>query len=474
MCGQLQFNKDKHTSFFQFQTVPTANPYGMMKATLSSCSMLGSNWEDIAYDSFRNIANTQTFIAEEFNNAFNFHVYFAASATSFVLLGVALLEAQMTLDESVVKDAYNDQVVTEKATDTVRDSIPPTPSNMHNVLLVDANGADKQTEFVFQCRNMYVYPDVKFSEKLVGKNEAIKEKFISKLKDSNLKLISVGGHGNNDRVYGYVALPNSHPMPILFTNDVTKELATGKIFHIVACNTANDLGPALVSNGAIAFIGYNKPFRIIPESQYKRMFKPDCTIVQQLIKGKTVNQAVQNAKAEYKRLMNTDSTFSLIALGALEHNCDALVVLGNDNATLLQPSNQDEQQQSTSQDEQQKSTSHHEHQKSTIEDEQQKSISPDEQLKCLSQDEQQRSTSQDQHQQSTSQDEQQKSTSHNEHQKSTSEDEQQKSISQDEQQKSTSQDEQQKSTSQDEQHSGKHNQALSQHQSRNWHNCSII
>ena len=216
----------------------------------------------------------------------------------------------MTPSDSVVTYVQNDQEVTEKATDTMRDVAAPTPSDLHNILLVDANGADDATKFVFKSRNNYVYPDVEsgvFREnhsKLVGKNEAFKKNFVSKLNDPNFKLVSVGGHGSDDCVFGYIASGDDSPTPILSTTDVTKELATGKIFHFLACSTSNELGPALVENGAIAFVGYKEPFALCTDYQW--ILQPDCTIDQELIKGKTVKQAVEKAKAEYRRIMNKE------------------------------------------------------------------------------------------------------------------------------------------------------------------------
>ena len=440
--------------YFQFQTVPTADPCGTMQATLSSSSVLGSKWEDISYGGYANIAS----------NTDNYQMLGVEKGTlavpPIVAGGMACLVSAGSKEMSgyLIKDVQNDQGVVKKATDTIKNAAAPTPPNLHNILLVDANGFDNDTKFVFECRNERVYPKVKsgafrnnYSD-LVGENNAIKEKFVSKLEDSNLKFVSVAGHGNNNHVYGH--REESGPqMPILSTidHDVIKRLVTGKIFHFLACKTASELGQTLVSNGAIAFIGYKETFKC---SSSRWTLKPDCSIDENLIKGETVEQAVAHAKEAYQTLIknhsNPESLTSPSVVGALEHNHDALMFIGKGCAVLLQPSNQDEQQKSTSQDEQQKGASQDEQRKSTSQDEQQKSTSQDEQQKSISQDERQKSTSQDEQQKGASQDEQRKSTSQDEQQKSTSQDERQKSTSQDKQQKSTSQDKQQKSTSQDE------------------------
>ena len=340
--------------YFQFQTVPTAAPYGTMQATLSSSSMLGSNWEDIAYAGYasiaNNIANNQMFDVETDIGIF-------PQLFADLTLGMEVVASLPTFG-CFQKTVQNDQKIVKNVIDTVKNAAVPTPLDLHSILLVDADGADAGTHFIFQGRKRYIYPIVETGafrqdySKLVGKHEAIEEKFLSKLNDSKLKLVSIAGHGNYDRVCGYTVSGISPYTPILLATDVTEELATGKIFHFLACNTAKELGQTLVKNKAVAFIGYNKPFEA--SSPYKWMLQPDCTVEQELINGKTVEQAVEHAKAEYKKLMNkaNDSGKPLIVIGKLKRDCEALVVLGNGNAMLVQASNQDEQQQSTSQDEQ--------------------------------------------------------------------------------------------------------------------------
>ena len=359
---------------FQFQTVPTADPYSTMEATLSLSSVLGSNWEDMAYAGFTNIANTQASAPED------------ADGVSFIgiLLALTALLTANQIANAVLTDIQNDQGDRKEATDTVTCAAAPTPSPLYEILLVDANGADSGTEFIYKGRKQYVYPAIiasAYSEKyfkLVGKDEAVKEKFIKKLKDAeaNLKFVTVSGHGNNNRVCGYTASGVKPYTPILETTDVTKELATGKIFHFMACNTANGIGPALVKNGAIAFIGYTMPYGFT--YGYEWMLKPDCIIDQQLIKGNTVNQAVEKARALYTRMMNNELNGpDKIAL--LKNDRDSLVVLGNGNATLLQVNNKDERWKGASQDEQQKSTSQDKPKNSTSQDEPKKNASQDEQ-----------------------------------------------------------------------------------------------
>ena len=220
---------------FQFQTVPTADPYSTMKATLSLSSVLGSNWEDMAYAGFTNIANTQVSASEDVDDV---------SFIGILLALTALLTAtEIAHASAVLMDIQNDQGDRKEATDTVTCAAAPTPSPtpspVYEILLVDANGADSTSQFLYQGRENYVYSVIKigaYSNKyiyfeLVGENKAVKKEFISKLDDHNasLKFVSVGGHGYPDRVCGYTASGNKLFTPILETPDVTEELVNKDI-----------------------------------------------------------------------------------------------------------------------------------------------------------------------------------------------------------------------------------------------------
>ena len=361
---------------FQFQTVPTADVYETMKATLSSSDILGSNWEDIVYAGLANIVCTQNFTIEELKGIIISQLPKVVSYAKFYSDEVQFLLG--LVHGKVTNDVQNDQTGTEKATNTARKIDALTPSDMHSILLVDANGADNVTKAIYESRKQFIYSrswvETAYGvlcENLVGKNEATKANFVPKLSNPNLKLVSVAGHGNNNCIFGYTLSGVGPYTPILLTNEVTKELATGKIFHFLACNTAKDLGPTLIREKAIAFIGYKESYASLPS--YPWMTKPDCIIDKKLIKESTVNQAVENAKALYEKFKNNE-VLGMKARAAIQQNQDGLVVLGNGNAKLLQVNNiNDEQQQSTSQDEQQ-SVSKDKWQR-TMQDEQQKSTS---------------------------------------------------------------------------------------------------
>ena len=173
------------------------------------------------------------------------------------------------------------------------DRAAPTASDLPGILLVDANGAHTVTITMYTCRYDYLYQISQNCSKLVGEHEATNQNFLTSFTEPTLKLVSVAGHGNDNSVYGYVPPPvirYPHAEILLNTIDVQRNLANEKIFHFLACCTANGLGQALVNIGAIACISYSKEFSLACGHMW--MVKPDCTILQELIiNGKTIAQA---------------------------------------------------------------------------------------------------------------------------------------------------------------------------------------
>ena len=275
--------------YFQFQTVPTKDTYATMQATLSPHSVLGKNWKDIAYAGFTNIANTQTFGGKK--NLDVVQIPAVVGAT-----GEALVATQSWT--SINSDIQNGEGDIQKATKTMSDGAAPPPSDLPGILLVDANGVHTITVTMYQGKYDYLYQIPQNCSKLVGKHEATNQNFITSVTERTLKLVSVAGHGNDNSVYGYVPPPvirYPHAEILLNTNDVQSNLANKKIFHLLACCTANGLGQTLVNNGAIACISYSKEVYLAFGRMW--MVKPDCTILKELIKnGITIAQAKVRAK----------------------------------------------------------------------------------------------------------------------------------------------------------------------------------
>ena len=274
--------------YFQFQTVPIKDTYATMQTTLSPHSVLGKNWKDIAYAGFTNIANTQTFGGKKKPDVVQIPATVAATGKTFVTTQPWT---------SVNGDIQNGEGDIEKATKTMYDAVVPPPSDLPGILLVDANGADTTTITMYQSRKDYLYQIQQNCSKLVGEHEATRQKFRTSVTEPTIKLVSVAGHGNANSICGYVPPPviKDPPANLLSTNDVQRNLANGKIFHLLACCTAKTLGQTLVNKGAIACISYRKKIYLSCDRIW--MVKPDCTILKELIiNRKTIAQAVVQAE----------------------------------------------------------------------------------------------------------------------------------------------------------------------------------
>ena len=345
--------------YFQFQTVPTKDTYATMQATLRD---LVPNWKEIAYAGFTNIVITQTFGGKEDLDAVSVIPAVAA-------IGVVLLNVKEHQWVSLTSDVQNDEGDVKEATNTIVHVVTPTQSNP-GILLVDANGTDRTTEVIYNGRQKFLYTGVESGafrdkhSKLVGQNEAIREIFLAELKKSKFKLVSVAGHGNSDYVNGYRPKAG-HLLPILKTSDVDEDLAEGTIFHILACRTAINLGRRLFQNKALAYFGYNENFAAIDvqilreihdtatdvhprryaiERAKLLIMKPVCTIVNELMKGSTANQAFETARGMYRRIMQSEwikALPDLNIIGKLEMDRKALTMLGDGTAKLAQVNNQD-------------------------------------------------------------------------------------------------------------------------------------
>ena len=323
--------------YFQFQTVPTSDPYTTMQAALSPSGVLGPQWEDIAYSSFANIANTQSFVS---NANFDDDELLLVP---LLLVGLAAALALSVASNILLSALRNGHGNIKDATETTSDAAAPPPPSLKNILLVDANGADKGTQALYDTRSRKLYPAIESGKfrnnysKLVG-TDATKTKFTTALADVNVKLVSAAGHGNLNRICGYTSSGVSPWTPILETADVKANpaLAKGKIFHLLGCQTASGLGATLVANGATAYIGYDSTFEYGMLGAGRSPIGADCDIVRALIDGKTVAEAFTIGRASYLKLKNKciEEGSGPTTIGYLEHDRNALVYKGDSNAAL--------------------------------------------------------------------------------------------------------------------------------------------
>ena len=330
-------SKTTSSVYFQFQTVPTKDPYKVMHDTLSPDTILGSDWEDIAFQSSAYILDSKSAVnAASKEELEGVAVIAVAARLAIALVGTITVIAAIKLTNNI-----------ESSTETVINASKPTRPTIPKILFCDANGADIVTEVEHLSRAEFLYPTVESGDfrgnftKLIGKGEATKKKFQEQLKNEKIKAVSVSGHGNKDEIYGYLDKKEmkEESTPILTTDDVTDDpsLAKGKIFHFLACKTGlkDGLGDALISNEAVAYIGYNADFEfyknITDSSSW--IVEPDCEIDKALLDGKTVNEAVLLGKAHYHKLINR--WWYPFGKGALKNDVDALIVKGKGDAKIV-------------------------------------------------------------------------------------------------------------------------------------------
>ena len=319
--------------FFQFQTVPTKDPHDTMRDTFEAGS-LGSN---IAYAGLANIFNIP--IGGDAENG-----KMAEAIKKALYRGRTLLQSRKDL-----RDHYELTEI-EKAIEILsKVANPADSSKLPDVLLVDANGDDEATKRIYTVREELLYNIDEFHvnyHTLIGEHGATRQNFeIGLAYISNLKLVSVAGHGNNNKVFGYLPpgidfvegemsiQPGVHvPDAILNRISVNPMLVNGKIFHLCSCcSAANDgLGQELVANRARAFVGYVTTFTSVADLW---MIKPDCTIDAILMEGKTVEEAVTVAKAHYKALEITHNEIPY-RVGILQAHHDGLKIKGDRTARV--------------------------------------------------------------------------------------------------------------------------------------------
>src|SRR5580700_2639990 len=103
---------------------------------------------------------------------------------------------------------------------------------------------------------------------------------------AGVTLLTGGGHGNYDAFLGF------HGQPVFAVHAYTAAEVSGKIAHFLSCETGKQLGPDFVSNGCLAYVGYDENFVFDP-TDADRFFNCDGEFLRGLADGLTVGQAVE-------------------------------------------------------------------------------------------------------------------------------------------------------------------------------------
>jgi hypothetical protein len=146
---------------------------------------------------------------------------------------------------------------------------------------------DKTTQLVSNWRNSNVYPsfiaDGHSVQNLNG-TMAVRMYLGKELVKPGITYFSASGHGLYDEFKG------SDGFAALRVGEYHPSEATPKIFHLLSCHTAFELGTDVVENGCISFFGYDAPFAFF-EEYLDEFMAPDAALDDALSKGKDVAAA---------------------------------------------------------------------------------------------------------------------------------------------------------------------------------------
>jgi hypothetical protein len=168
---------------------------------------------------------------------------------------------------------------------------------MSRVLGVEARH-DKPTRSAFDFRDVHLYqsPAVQPAGMLavVRGPLAVRPEVAKAIARENPRLLMAVGHGDGDTMMGF-------DRDVLFEPGIhaPAEVA-GRIVHFLACETAQKLGKKLVSQGAVAFFGYEMVVMLL-DDVFDAFMESDTEIDLALLRGDTVRQAHQAAHASFDR-----------------------------------------------------------------------------------------------------------------------------------------------------------------------------
>lgn len=172
--------------------------------------------------------------------------------------------------------------------------------------------------------------------------EANKKSVVALIQQKNPHLIMFNGHGAPEVVCG-------HKQEIIVSSSENAGILKNAITYALSCSAAAILGRKAVEEGAICFIGYESDFALgkDPDSEAsprhdkiaKLFLEPSNILMETLIKGNTVREAIKRAKnkmGEYIWYLNTTKEFPDAVYYApfLFGNYLGLVAHGNEEANI--------------------------------------------------------------------------------------------------------------------------------------------
>lgn len=140
------------------------------------------------------------------------------------------------------------------------------------------------------------------------RERANKKEFESKIKKFSPNLVMLNGHGDDDIVMG-------HKNEILIKAGMNENVLKGKIVYALSCRSAKVLGPKSVNAGALNYTGYEDDFifmyepnlftRPLIDRTAALFLEPSNIFIESLIKGNTVQEALDKSKNLLRKNFNT-------------------------------------------------------------------------------------------------------------------------------------------------------------------------
>ncbi len=150
-------------------------------------------------------------------------------------------------------------------------------------------------------------------------------------------LIIGDGHGENDE---YTAQGET---VIWKVGQYNPREVQGKVIKLISCDTGAELGPDLVKNGALCFMGFDDDLIWIADSGYygkpwddpyaKLCLMPVIDSLQALLDGKTCGEAMAIEQAGFQTNAQNAADFPLLQ-SSIEFIQQHAVLLGNPSATV--------------------------------------------------------------------------------------------------------------------------------------------
>lgn len=196
---------------------------------------------------------------------------------------------------------------------------------MTAVVAVEASH-DIPTRAAYGYRQRNLYPRVAAPHvlRLLRGPLAKRAYLTSAIGEVNPALLLGTGHGDPDTMMGYA-------WETLLERGIHDPVEVrGKIVHLLACETAQKLGPQVIAQGARAFLGYDWQV-LLQEAVFEAFMECDTSIDLALLAGASVREAHRGAVALFDQHIGGMEPFEAAVMTTMR---DSLRYMGDGNARL--------------------------------------------------------------------------------------------------------------------------------------------